>query len=62
MKQTANRKRQLNANQILYKMAISDFQNFEFLTPKNKKIYYFQKNFCKTIFFPNFQKNGRYVL
>ena len=57
MKQTANGKHSNNANTILHKMDISEFQNFEFLTPKNPKIYFFQKNFWKTICFSKFSKN-----
>jgi hypothetical protein len=42
-------------------MAISDFQNFEFLTPKNQN-FDFLENVCHKIHnFQNFQKTGIYV-
>jgi len=37
-------------NCIGFKMAISDLQNFEFLTPKNQKNDFFQKNYNKQKF------------
>ena len=47
---------------MLYKMAISDFQNFEFLTPKFAKIKNFMKKLNKIdFFFLNFEKNVQYV-
>lgn len=37
-------------------MAISDFRNFEFLTPKMAKMYIFWKNVYKIKIFKNFKK------
>ena len=59
----ANRKKrcQNKGNLILYKMAISDFQNFGILTPKIKKNKFFWKKCSKIQNFPNFQKTVLYV-
>ena len=52
--------RQKNGNSIFYKMAISNFQNVEFLTPKIS--IFFNKVFEKPTIFQTFQKTGIYVL
>ena len=43
-------------------MAISKFQNFEFLTPKISKNQYFWENLYKIQIFLKFQKTGIYVI
>ena len=43
-------------------MAISDFLNFGFLTPKISKNHFFEKNDHKIQNFQNFQKTGIYVV
>ena len=59
----ANRKKmcQNKGNWIVYKMAISDFQNFWILTPKISKNKFFWKKCSKIQNFQNFQKNVLYV-
>ena len=59
----ANRKQrcQNKGNWILYKMAISDFQNSWILTPKISKNKFFWKKFSKIQNFQNFQKTVLYV-
>ena len=46
----------------VYKMAISDFWNFAFLTLKIKKITFFRKMITKSTIFKIFKKNGIYVV
>ena len=61
MKQNAIFKRQKIGNEIVYKMAISDFGKFSILTPKNKKKLIFLDFLHKIKNFQNFQKTGIYV-
>ena len=58
----ANEKRQKTYNEKLYKMAISVFQNFGFLTPKMSKNRFFWKMIPKIQNIQNFQKTGTYVI
>ena len=44
-----------------YKMAISDFLNFAFLTPKISKIFFFRKIITKSKIFKN-SKKTEYML
>lgn len=60
-KQFRTFKRQKTQNVQRYKMAISNFQNFEFLTPKISKIKIFGKTLYKMKSFQYFQKTGIYV-
>ena len=59
----ANRKKmcQNKGNWIVYKMAISDFQNFWILTPKISKNKFSGKSALKSKIFKIFKKNVLYV-
>ena len=61
LKQIANKNRQIEGNQILYKMAILVFRNFGFLPQKNPKTNCLEKNISKPELFEIFKKNGIYV-
>ena len=56
LKQIANKRCQNKGNWILYKMAISDFQNFWFWPPKFQKTSFFLEKCSKIQNFQNFQK------
>ena len=56
LKQIANKRCQNKGNWIIYKMAISDFQNVWILTPQISKNYFFWEKCSKIQNFPNFQK------
>ena len=61
LNQIAKKRCQNKGNGILYKMAISDFQNFWILTPKISKNKFFWKKCSKIQNFQNFQKTVLYV-
>ena len=48
-------------NYTFYKMAISDFRKFSFLTPTNNKIDFSKINAQKIIFY-RYPKNGIYII
>ena len=56
LKQTANKRCQNNGNWILYKMAISDFQNFRFWPQKFQKTSFSGKSALKSKIFKIFKK------
>ena len=57
LKQTAQKdQNRCKLTRSLYKMAISKFQNFEFLIPKILKNRYFSENLYKIQNFKNFEK------